>query len=366
MPPNASAREPAADRTVVITRAFDAPARLLFLAYSTPGHIMKWFGPKGWPVTMCEMDFRKGGRFRMAMTGPSGKQNTPFGGEYLEIVPNRKIVYDNGFENSGAERMVVTVTFDEKGGKTTLTISTLFGSVAMKNEHMGMGFERGTNSGLDQLAGVVAAMSAGSAGRPVVASSLVTLDGYTVGPDEDMSWVIAGFDPEMQADIAEHMGSTSDAFIFGRVTYEIFAAVLADRGSLRAGRCTETCRGTREPPHHPRAQRLSQDRVLPNVWDAPHGTTRTWSAKGWKTDIRRLKTLPGKAINIQGSASIVQALARADLIDEYLLYVHPVLLGSGKPLFAAGVNRQDFERVHLKSYANGVVALRYRRKGRTD
>ena len=61
-------------------------------AYSAPGHIMKWFGPKGWPVTMCEMDFRKGGRFRMAMTGPSGKQNTPFGGEYLEIVPNRKIV----------------------------------------------------------------------------------------------------------------------------------------------------------------------------------------------------------------------------------------------------------------------------------
>ena len=75
--------------------------------------------------------------------------------------------------------------------------------------------------------------------------------------------------------------------------------------------------------------------------------------------------MEGKAINIQGSASIVQALARADLIDEYLLYVHPVLLGSGKPLFAAGANRQDFERVHLKSYANGVVALRYRRKWRT-
>ena len=51
---------------------------------------MKWFGPKGWPVTMCEMDFRVGGSFRFAMTGPSGKQNTPFGGEYREIVPNRE------------------------------------------------------------------------------------------------------------------------------------------------------------------------------------------------------------------------------------------------------------------------------------
>lgn len=160
MPANASAGEPVADRTVVITRVFDAPARLLFEAYSKPEHIMKWFGPKGWPVTMCEMDFRVGGRFRMAMTGPSGKQNTPFGGEYLEIVPNRKIVYDNGFEAPGAERMIVTVTFDEKGGKTTLTISTLFGSIAMKNEHMGMGYEQGTNSGLDQLADVVREMEA--------------------------------------------------------------------------------------------------------------------------------------------------------------------------------------------------------------
>src|SRR5690348_4525996 len=105
----ANANEPEADRTVVITRVFDAPARLLFLAYSKPEHVMKWFGPKGWPVTMCEMDFRVGGQFRMAMTGPSGKQNLPFGGQYLEIVPNERIVYDNGFEKPGAERMVVTV-----------------------------------------------------------------------------------------------------------------------------------------------------------------------------------------------------------------------------------------------------------------
>ena len=83
------------------------------------------------------MDFRKGGRFRFQMTGPDGKQNTPFGGEYLEIVPNRKIVYDNAFETPGAEKMIVTITYDEEGGKTTLTIHTLFASVAMKNEHVG-------------------------------------------------------------------------------------------------------------------------------------------------------------------------------------------------------------------------------------
>jgi len=154
-----STQEPVADREVVITRVFDAPARLLFEAYSKPEHIMKWFGPKGWPVTLCEMDFRKGGRFRFAMTGPDGMQGTPFGGEYLEIVPNRRIVYDNGFEKPGAERMIVTVTYEATAaGKTTLTIHTLFASVAMKNEHLGGGYERGTGSGLDQLADLVAEM----------------------------------------------------------------------------------------------------------------------------------------------------------------------------------------------------------------
>lgn len=365
MPANASASEPAADRTVVITRVFDAPARLLFLAYSKPEHIMKWFGPKGWPVTMCEMDFRKGGRFRMAMTGPSGKQNTPFGGAYLEIVPNRKIVYDNGFESPGAERMVVTVTFDEKRGKTTLTISTLFGSVAMKNEHMGMGYEQGTNSGLDQLADVVSAMRTAGSGRPVVATTFVTLDGYMVGPDEDMSWVITGFDPELQADIAENMSAKTDTFVFGRVTYEIFAAYWPNAIPYEKGDALQPAAG-KEDPRIIGALNESPKIVFSKTLAPPKWGNTHVVRDGLETEIRRLKTLPGKAISIQGSASIVQALARADLIDEYLLYVHPVLLGSGKPLFAVGVNRQDFERTELKPYANGVVSVRYRRKGRSD
>ena len=60
--------------------------------------------------------------------------------------------------------------------------------------------------------------------RRVVVSTFVTLDGYMVGPDEDISWVAEGFDQEMQDDIADVMGRESDLFVFGRVTYEIFAA----------------------------------------------------------------------------------------------------------------------------------------------
>jgi uncharacterized protein YndB with AHSA1/START domain len=156
------AGEPVGEREHVITRIFDAPARLLFEAWGKPEHVMKWFGPKGWPLTLCEMDFRKGGKFRFAMTGPDGKQNAPFGGEYREIVPNRKIVYDNAFEIPDAETMIVTVTFNEKGGKTTLTIHTLFATEAMRNEYVGAGMGVGYASALDQLAGVVAAMQAGA------------------------------------------------------------------------------------------------------------------------------------------------------------------------------------------------------------
>lgn len=154
MPANEPGNDP-----VVITREFAAPARLLFQAYSSCEHISKWFGPVGWPVTMCEMDFRVGGRWRMAMTGSNGVQNTPFGGTYLEIVPDKKIVFDNGFEAPGAERMVMTVTFDERPGpKTLLTLSTQFGSLRMRGEHVGMGFVQGSNSGLDQLGDLVATM----------------------------------------------------------------------------------------------------------------------------------------------------------------------------------------------------------------
>ena len=154
------AAEPESAREITITRVYDAPARLLFEAYSKPEHIKRWFGPVGWPVTLCEMDFRVGGKFRFAMTGPSGKQNTPFGGTYREIVKDRRIVYDNGFESKDAGRMVVTVSFDEKHGKTTLTVHTVFQSIAMYRSHTSRGFEQGTNSGLDQLADLVAAMAA--------------------------------------------------------------------------------------------------------------------------------------------------------------------------------------------------------------
>jgi uncharacterized protein YndB with AHSA1/START domain len=148
-------------RSITITRDFDAPPHIVFKAHSAPDHVRRWFGPKGWPLTLCEMDFRVGGQWRFAMTGPDGKQNPAFGGEYLEIVPDARIVYDNAFQLPGAEKMVTTVTFEPlPDDRTRLLMRTVFANLAMHATHIGAGFESGVNSGLDQLEEVVAELVA--------------------------------------------------------------------------------------------------------------------------------------------------------------------------------------------------------------
>jgi uncharacterized protein YndB with AHSA1/START domain len=134
----------------VITRVFDAPRRLLFEAYSKPEHVQRWFGPKGFSLPLCEMDFRVGGRFRFGMRGPDGTDFPPFGGEYLEIVPDERIVYSSGWDDD--EKFIVTVTYaDAAEGRTTMTIHTLFASIAQKNQHVGRGYVGGVSAGLDKL-----------------------------------------------------------------------------------------------------------------------------------------------------------------------------------------------------------------------
>jgi dihydrofolate reductase len=198
-------------------------------------------------------------------------------------------------------------------------------------------------------------------GRTVVASTFITLDGYMVGPDEDISWVAERFDPEMQNDIAEDISRGFDLFVFGRVTYDIFKAYWPTAVPYDEGDALKPAEGKEDP----RIIRALND--LPKLVFSSTLGGSDWSNTrivddGLEDEIRRLKKEPGKAIGIQGSASIVQALARADLIDEYRLYVHPVLLGDGKPLFATRTDRQDFALAEIKAYANGVVAMTCTRK----
>jgi uncharacterized protein YndB with AHSA1/START domain len=148
-------------RAITITRLIDAPAHLVFAAHADPVHVKRWFGPVGWPLSKCEMDFRVGGRFRFQMTSDAGEPGPPFGGTYLEIVPNARIHYDNSFEAPGSPVMVTTLSFDEDAeGRTLLTHHTVFESQAVRDEYRGLGFAEGTGSSLDLLADEVREMVA--------------------------------------------------------------------------------------------------------------------------------------------------------------------------------------------------------------
>ena len=197
--------------------------------------------------------------------------------------------------------------------------------------------------------------------RRVVVAEFVTLDGYMIGPDEDISWVIDGFDPQMQEDVAVDLSTTFDLFVFGRVTYEIFAPYWPHAVPYDEGDALNPSEG-KEDPRIIRALNDSPKVVFSSTLAEAGWDNARVVAGGLGDEVRSLKAQPGGPINVQGSASIVQALARADLIDEYRLYVHPVLLGDGKRLFANGLDRQDLALAGIKPYANGVVATTYRRR----
>ena len=161
--------EPEADRTAVISRTIAVPARYLFAAHSAAEHISRWFGPVGYPVTKCDYDFRVGGHWRMVMTGPDGVDGPPFGGTFLEIEPDRRIVYTDAFEDGkggamnlrhAGGQMVFTTTFEESGGATTVTVSIRFETAAMKEEFLGIGMREGIASGIDQWEEVARALAA--------------------------------------------------------------------------------------------------------------------------------------------------------------------------------------------------------------
>lgn len=154
-----TAADNVADRTLTMIRVIDVPARFIFKAFTSPEHVMRWYGPRNYPLTQCEMDFRVGGGFRFAMGGTAEAPGTPFGGTYLVIEPDTCIVYDNGFLQDGAEKMVVTTRLHEIAGRTTVSVQTVFASLAMKDLHVGMGYEFGVAIGFDQLAVVAAELA---------------------------------------------------------------------------------------------------------------------------------------------------------------------------------------------------------------
>jgi uncharacterized protein YndB with AHSA1/START domain len=110
-------------QSMVLTRLLNAPAKLVFEAWSSPTMLAKWWGPKSFTLPTCEMDFRPGGTYRMVMQDPQGG-TYPFHGTYREIVPNQRIVFDAIIDHLQESKVLTTVVeFSEENGKTLLTVT---------------------------------------------------------------------------------------------------------------------------------------------------------------------------------------------------------------------------------------------------
>ena len=118
--------ERTSEREVVVTRTFDAPARLVFEAWTTPELFKRWWVPKSIGVSLlsCELDARTGGKYRLVFGDASNQME--FFGTYIEVAPPSRIVWTN--DEGDGEGAVSTVTFEERGGQTLLVMRDLYPS----------------------------------------------------------------------------------------------------------------------------------------------------------------------------------------------------------------------------------------------
>jgi uncharacterized protein YndB with AHSA1/START domain len=140
---------------LVLTRLLDAPAEKLYRLWTDPTRLQEWFCPRPWTVTKAELDVRPGGGCNVTMGGPNGEV-VPNPGQYLEVVPNRKLVFTDAFTGDwvpkeGAPFMVATVTFEPEGDKTRYTAVARHWTEADKKKHEDMGFHVGWGIVADQL-----------------------------------------------------------------------------------------------------------------------------------------------------------------------------------------------------------------------
>ena len=193
--------------------------------------------------------------------------------------------------------------------------------------------------------------------RKLVVGTFVSLDGVMQapgGPDEDRSggfehggWLVPHFDEAMGQTMVERT-QQADGLLLGRKTYEIFAAHWPRAGD-----------------DDPIAAKLNRVRkyVVSTTLDTVEWNNSTLISRDVAGAVAELKRQPGGEIQVTGSGELIQTLMRHDLVDEYRLLVFPVLLGSGKRLFAEGTMPAALELADTTTSSTGVAIQTYRRAG---
>jgi uncharacterized protein YndB with AHSA1/START domain len=156
---NRTTVEPRSEREVVVTRTFDAPARIVFQAWTTPELFKRWWVPKSMPLALLsyEADIRVGGGYRLVFD-VDGTKTMAFFGKYIEVTPHSRIVWTN--DESGEDGALSTVTLEEKGDKTLVVLHELYRSKEARDAALTSGSYDGMSETFGQLDEVLVTLSA--------------------------------------------------------------------------------------------------------------------------------------------------------------------------------------------------------------
>lgn len=145
------------DREIVMTRVFDAPRDLVYEAFTKPELVKQWLlGPPGWSMPVCEIDLRVGGVYRYLWRHANG-QEMGMGGVFREIVPSERIVATEKFDGAWySGEALVTTSFADAGGKTTLTTAVQYQSREARDAVLKSPMEQGVAASYNRLAELLA------------------------------------------------------------------------------------------------------------------------------------------------------------------------------------------------------------------
>lgn len=156
-PKNQTTIERKSDRELIVTRAFDAPARLVFDAWTKPELLKRWWAPRSFGITLtsCEIDLRAGGNYRLVFAATGGGEHVFFG-TYKEVEPPTKLVWTDEEQDGG--EAVTSVTFSENQGKTIVVTRQVFASKEELDHALEMGIDKGTRQTHEQLDELIATL----------------------------------------------------------------------------------------------------------------------------------------------------------------------------------------------------------------
>lgn len=145
---------------VVVARTFDAPRALVFAMFTDPDALARWWGLGNGRFTVDVMELRPGGRWRYLEVDDEGTEHA-FHGVYHRIAPPDLLVYTFEYEGRPDRVMLETVTFEDVDGRTRVTVSSVFQSLADRDWMIGNGMEYGKRHSMDALADLLAKAQAG-------------------------------------------------------------------------------------------------------------------------------------------------------------------------------------------------------------